>query len=103
MIFTVAAEGVNNLNASGNGLSVLPNPNNGSFKISGSLGSGVDESVTFEVTNMLGQVVYTGEFTAQNGVVNKQINLESGIANGMYLLNIHSGTGTNVFHIVVEK
>jgi hypothetical protein len=81
---------------------VIPNPNNGSFTVKGALASGADEEVTIEVSNMLGQVVYNGKVTAQNGAINSQVQL-SNVANGTYILNLRSATEQTIFHIVVEK
>ena len=82
---------------------VLPNPNKGAFTVKGTLGTAITSEVTFEITNMLGQVVYSSNATAQNGVVNTQIQLSKNLANGMYLLNMRSGAESKVFHIVVEQ
>ncbi len=84
-------------------ITVIPNPNKGAFMIKGSLGVTRDEDVQVEITNMLGQVVYRNTITAHNGIVNERITLPGNVANGMYLLNLHSGAGNEVFHIVVEQ
>jgi hypothetical protein len=82
---------------------VIPNPNRGQFTVKGSLGVSNDEEVTLEITDMLGQVVYTGKVVAHNGVLNEQVSLSGAIANGMYLLNVHSETASKVFHMVIEQ
>jgi hypothetical protein len=46
---------------------LVPNPNKGDFVVKGSLASKANEEVTIEVTNILGQTVYTGKLTAKNG------------------------------------
>jgi hypothetical protein len=94
------AEGVGTLSA-GEDFTVVPNPNHGSFVITGTL-DGSDEGLAIEVTDMLGQVVYYGQAKAQGGKVNERVQL-SNIANGMYLLNLKTGSGSRVFHIVVEQ
>jgi hypothetical protein len=88
---------------SGNDIHVVPNPNKGAFIIKGTLSVTTDENVTLEVTDMLGQVVYSGIAVAHGGVINEQIMLGSGIANGMYLLNVRAAGESNVFHFVVEQ
>ena len=88
--------------ASINDLSIVPNPNKGIFSIKGSIASSVDANVTLEITNMLGQVVYSNKINAANGVINEQIQLSNSVAPGMYLLNVRSGAETSVFHFVVE-
>ena len=52
---------------------------------------------------MLGQMVYTNTATAENGIINKQISLSNNLANGMYLMNVKSGTESKVLHFVIEK
>jgi hypothetical protein len=104
---TVAVSVINNLavnkvedNAT---FTVLPNPSKGTFIIKGSLANGSDDEVAVEVTNMLGQVVYKGSITAQHGNIDQRISLGNNVANGMYLLNLRSGSANTVFHIVVEQ
>jgi uncharacterized protein YjdB len=87
-------------------LTVYPNPNEGTFTVNGSIGdaqSGGDTEVSLEVTNMLGQVVYSSKVTAINGNLNQRIVLGNKMAPGMYLLSVRSAVSGNVFHIVVEK
>ena len=99
----VSNVGVKPLPAAGAQPSILPNPSKGSFMVKGSLGTNVDEEVTVEVTDLLGQVVYQDKITAQGGKINSRITLSSGTANGMYLLSLHTQTGNMVFHIVVGQ
>jgi uncharacterized protein YjdB len=82
---------------------LAPNPNNGSFTITGKLGSAATEEVAIEVTDVLGQIVFRNKVTPQNATINEQIQLSNTIANGMYLLNIHSGTEHATFHFVVKQ
>ena len=81
---------------------VSPNPNKGTFVIKGNLSVTDDVDVTFEITNMLGQVVYNNKVVAQKGELNEVIQLGN-IANGMYLLNMHANADRKVFHIIVEQ
>ncbi len=82
---------------------LLPNPNKGTFTVTGIIGSNKDEAVSLEITDMLGQVVYTGKGVAAGGVTNEQIVLNSNLANGIYLLNVKAPAGSKVFPFVVEK
>jgi trimeric autotransporter adhesin len=83
-------------------ITLAPNPNNGTVTISGTLNTKSNETVALTVTNMLGQVVYTATITANNGNINDQVNLGN-IANGVYILNMTTGTETIVSRFVVEK
>jgi hypothetical protein len=82
---------------------VVPNPNNGIFVIKGSTGTTADDMVTVEVTDVIGQVVYSGKIKATNGELNERIQLGKNIANGMYLLNVNTDSMHKVFHLVVEQ
>ena len=101
VLMNVRNLGVSTMNANSS-FAVVPNPNKGIFTLKGSLSAGSSDDLTVEVTNMLGQVVYKGQVRANNGNVDEHIQL-SNIANGMYLLNVHSETENAVFHVVVEK
>jgi hypothetical protein len=83
-------------------LRLMPNPNTGSFVVTGTLGVKTDEVVMFEVTNMLGQVIYRGSSKAQGGVVEARIDLGNDLANGMYLLNVTAGGDQRSFHFVLK-
>jgi hypothetical protein len=82
---------------------VNPNPNNGTFSITGSLGITTDQEVTLEIVDMLGQVIYKNAVTAKSGRISEQVVLSSNIAHGMYLLNLRSGTEQKMFHFVIGE
>ncbi|GAA4460107.1 hypothetical protein GCM10023093_02220 [Nemorincola caseinilytica] len=82
---------------------ILPNPNNGTFTIRGTLGTLATETVQAEVTNMLGQVVYHGSLKATRGAIDHQVILDNSLSNGMYLLRISAGDKSSVLHITISK
>jgi len=84
-------------------LNILPNPNKGTFTIKGKVGSIADEPVTLEVTDLLGQVIYRNKVTAYGGRLDETIVLSNMLANGMYILNVQSGTENKTFHFVIEQ
>ena len=88
----------------GDGVSVIltPNPNNGSFSISGD-GFAAGEQVSLSVVNMLGQQVYSSIADVVNGRIDTHISLPADIAPGMYLVSVKSGTSSGVFHVSVNK
>ena len=102
VIILVNNVGVIQLNNTGE-ITVLPNPNKGDFIVKGSLGSLADEDVTLELSDVIGQVVYKGKFMAQGGIINEHIHPDNKLANGVYLLSIHSGAENKVFHVVIER
>jgi len=95
--------GVGTVNVAAGDLTVLPNPSKGTFTVKGTTGNTTDEDITLEVTDLVGQVVYRSPATAKGGRIDTQVQLGSNIANGMYLLNVHTENGNRVFHIVVEQ
>jgi hypothetical protein len=99
----VSAEGVSQITGNASDITVGPNPNKGEFMIRGSLGTTIDEEVSLEITDILGQVVYKDKVTAKNGKMNQEISLSGSLANGMYILTLRSETESKVFHVVVEQ
>ena len=87
----------------GGAITVIPNPNRGEFTIRGTLGSNADQEVALEITDVLGQVVYSSKLEARSGNLNSRIQLSNTIANGMYLLTLHTDAGSEVIHMVVEQ
>jgi hypothetical protein len=94
--------GVKQIASASSDIKLIPNPNKGIFTVKGTLGTNTDEEISVEITDMIGQVVYTGRILAHNGEVNERIQLNS-VANGMYIMNLHSGNGNMIFHLVVEQ
>ena len=97
----VSNVGVVTINNNQADMRVVPNPNNGSFVVTGTMGS--DNEVSLEVTDLIGQVVYKTAVLPKNGLINEQVQLTKSIANGMYILNLRSGSDNKVFHVVVER
>ncbi|MBX2907749.1 MAG: T9SS type A sorting domain-containing protein, partial [Taibaiella sp.] len=62
-----------------------------------------DQELHVDVTDMLGQVVYRGAINVKNGDINSRIELNSGLANGMYMLTLRSGSEAKVFHFVLQQ
>ncbi len=103
VIVHVSGVGVNTVTANESNITLIPNPNKGIFTVKGTLGTTADEEVSLEVTDMLGQVIFTTKVMTHSGVINQKIQLSSSLANGMYMLNLRSGSDNKVFHIVVEQ
>jgi hypothetical protein len=98
-----ATVGVKPVVGTGSDIRLVPNPNKGNFTISGNTGVASDEMLTLEITDMIGQVVYNGKVSVHNGEINQHVVLDRTLANGMYLLNLRSGSDSKVFHMVVEQ
>ena len=102
-IIHVTNVGVQQVASSNSNVQLVPNPNKGTFILKGTLATTVDEEVTIEITDMLGQVIYSSKPTAHHGELNEKIQLSNTVANGMYLLNLRSATDNVVFHMVIEQ
>jgi subtilisin-like proprotein convertase family protein len=100
VVLNVANVGVVGINKGRNDIRVMPNPNTGTFAVSGTLAT--NEVVQLEVRNVLGQTIYSGKLTPKNGIIDHQIQLGD-VASGMYLLTVFTQTENLVFHVVIER
>ena len=82
---------------------VIPNPNNGTFVVKGTMGGTQDADATLEITDVLGQVIFSKKVSALGGKINEVISLGNTLGNGMYMLNLFSANDHKVFHFVMEK
>ena len=83
-------------------IKLMPNPNKGLFNIKGTIGSVTDQDVDLEITDMIGQVVYTSKLKAHSGVLDETVQM-SGVANGMYMVTLRVAGENKVFHMVIEQ
>lgn len=70
----------------GNKLAIVPNPNNGSFVLTGKFADEGLTSIQFDVFDVTGKKVFTDVALVQNGEVNKTISLNDNLPNGVYVL-----------------
>ncbi|MCC6582256.1 MAG: T9SS type A sorting domain-containing protein, partial [Chitinophagales bacterium] len=80
-------------------LSIIPNPNNGSFEIR--VTSGMNKTYQLKLFNLSGQVLVDEEMNIRTGQNSKQINL-TGIEKGVYFLSIIGEDGTTTQNIIVQ-
>jgi uncharacterized protein YjdB len=81
---------------------LFPNPNKGTFTLTGSIGKGSEDAVV-DVVNMLGQVIYEGKIKLENGSLNYNMELSNNIAAGSYLLRLRTEESSAVMRFTVEK
>ena len=86
-------------NTLANGVSVYPNPNNGSFTLSVNANVG---DLTIKITDMQGRVVYTSVENNVNAGFVKQISLDTQ-SSGMYLMHIITNGEQQTKKIAVQK
>lgn len=91
------------VSAGDNSLTMFPNPNTGTFMLTGDLKDNAGEAVTMEVSNMVGQIVYTGTLSPNNGKVNEQVILGNDLTPGNYILKVKSTSGNQTFHFVLQN
>ena len=82
---------------------MIPNPNKGVFIIRGSLPRGQYSDMDIEVTDMLGQVVYSDKNISVKEKIDQHIALANTLPNGMYLLSLHTAFGNKVIHFEIEQ
>jgi hypothetical protein len=76
-----------------------PNPNKGAFTLKGKIES--HETVTIEVVNTVGQILYTSETIPTNNMIYKEISLPNA-CNGMYYIRLHTASETQTLKLIVE-
>ena len=92
IILEVAPAGVAQVTSSITDISLMPNPNSGSFRVTG-LVDGQTGNVMMRITNVIGQCVYSGIAELNAGVLDQTINLDSNLPSGIYNLELLSNQG----------
>ncbi len=103
LVVRVWGTGVHEVTGNGSEYMLLPNPNKGSFTISGKLKAGGNQQVSITVTDILGQAVYRENVSVDNGALQHHITLDKSLADGVYLVYVVSGADKVVFHMALNK
>jgi len=98
----VYAVGVEQVTAGSYDVKLVPNPNSGTFNVSGAVPAN-SGNVTIEVTNMIGQVVYKTTAVNQGDKINEQVSLGSEVANGVYMLHIIANDTRHAIRFSVNR
>ena len=98
-VITVMPAGVKQISGY-EGVSIVPNPNNGVFTISGMLNTPDAQEIT--ISNMLGQVIYRDHAEVVNGKIAKEVRLDQSLPRGVYMLLLSSQGGSRVYHFSVD-
>jgi len=85
-----------------NSFTLNPNPNNGSFVITGRLPGLQDANATIVVSNILGQVVSRQAAAIKNGKMNEHVTLPAGTAKGTYVISVYSGQERSIFRMTLD-
>lgn len=103
IIVSVTNVGIDEVGNNAGRIILAPNPNDGSFTVSGTLNISDPNIVRLTATDMLGRVVFEQHVFSKDGVLNVPISLGQQIANGMYLLRIQAGDRSSVLHFVIGR
>lgn len=93
--------GIWEVTKNGSSFAITPNPNNGTFTVSGKLNTG--NSVDIALTNVLGQTIFHTSATAQGSRVNENVTLPTNISAGTYMVIITTGSERAIFKMTIEK
>jgi len=92
---------VNNVLAVLENVELFPNPNNGTFHVTGDLsGFGLNE-VSLTVLNPLGQVVYNSNAPLRNGKLDASVQTST-LAAGIYMLNVTADGVSKAIRFTVQ-
>lgn len=83
------------------GIKLYPNPNSGFFTLKGLVNYSKDLKI--EILNALGQVVYSDKATPVNNVLNKNINLDANLANGVYHLRLSGERNMEIVKFTLNR
>ena len=100
IVITVTV-GIKQISNSENQISLLPNPNNGSFNLIGKINPD-EENCEIEITNMLGQILYTQKLVTPNGIIDKQIVINNKIKSEFYQLKMITKNSTYLIGFIVD-
>jgi len=82
------------------GIKIFPNPNTGSFVVSGPVSV---PTVEIQVINIVGQTVYKHAVVVVNGRINEELHLENLLANGSYILRVLTETTNSNINFIISK
>jgi len=84
-------------------LSLVPNPNNGTFTLAGSLPGVKATSAQIEIVDALGRTVYSTVSPVENGRINQTITIDNSVANGVYIARVTSGNANKQIKFVLNR
>jgi type IX secretion system substrate protein len=85
-------------------ISLIPDPNNGTFTVFGNLSAMPKSSaINIEVIDISGSVIYKNIVQSTNGDINQNITLDSNIPNGTYTVKIYSGDASQTLRFILSK
>ena len=86
----IVVTGINSANTALYNLLLHPNPNNGSFNISGAINTTTDRDIVVTITNIMGQAVAHYNYQTDKSLINIPVNVQH-LPGGLYNANISIG------------
>lgn len=83
-----------------NTFNIYPNPNNGTFTITGNVD---DEIVSITLINTLGQTVYKEEIRSHKRTLNETLSIPASVSNGIYTIKIVAGDDVETQSMVISR
>ncbi len=83
-------------------IKLLPNPNNGAFRLDGRLPT-TTANATIVITDMAGRTIYSDSSPTPNGRLKQDIQLSPDWSNGLYLVNVYYGGAHKVVKFALTR
>jgi len=84
-------------------MKVFPNPNTGLFTITLNMATANKEKIKMTMVNLLGQVVYSKEYTEGGTLITETIELDKSLPIGVYTLQVAIGNKVENTSVVLSK
>lgn len=95
--------GVGNVGAGNGNVDIIPNPASGTFTINGNMAILSDDQVLIEVRDLKGSVVFAEMTNTNHGQFSETLSLADQLADGMYIVRIHSDAEEKHLKLVIKK
>jgi len=102
VVVHVGTTGIKQAGMDNSDIQLLPNPNNGTFTIEGTM-TFDNKEVAIEIVNAVGQVMYRDNATLNSGSLSKQVNTNNILVPGVYMLHLVAGNEHKVIRFSVSK
>ena len=102
MVMVVAPESVTQTASGFQTLTLVPNPNNGTFTVSGNTDASTDHA-DLEITDAVGRTLKSETANAPNGKLDHLVAMPQNTPAGIYFLKITAGNANAVIRFAVER
>ena len=83
-------------------LHLIPNPNDGNFRITGSTGEKISRDAVVQIFDLLGQTIFSTNAVIDNGNIDEQIKLNN-LANGTYFVVLHTDSWSKKVSVIIHR